>query len=551
MSESMLQEIGDLFAAAGAPLDMAQLRHYLNDDEEEEEESGGDEEEPAGASYDGKEGQASVHATEIGHADAADRGDKAAGGGRNGGAGLSISPSAPASNRQQQAATTRIKRAKPEAVLLQLVAPAPPVLARRSSVGTRTDWGSAKKSSSSSNSSVDNVVLRPLQVDCTWALLSHARNACPVGTVTSQMEAAARMERKQNKAKQAQVGGGYDGDEKYAFLLAQHAEAGLGGSSDVRQVAFTNASPQVVWEENDTDGFQPIDSDAAVGAAGAASSSSSSLPHWQGHGKGRDASGFGLQAGSELGMNDATQPLYITLMIKRRNHKKHHSHRWFFEAFAAASRQRSAWRLPYYFATDCGTLYAPYCLAELIAHMEANRHCAAATGHQRIMTTRDQADPLTLDPEGAAAGFLRRVQAFDFESGLCVFNGAHALAGFLPVVPGPCGLFRASAVTHAILTQVRQLCSSPAREDGLIQGNLKIAEDRILSYLLVLTSQAARGSSSGGGGDGDGGKALLEEEEEESPGGGAWETHWVSAVLIARNGQHDGYATMYYRANVS
>ena len=80
-------------------------------------------------------------------------------------------------------------------------------------------------------------------------------------------------------------------------------------------------------------------------------------------------------------------------------------------------------------ATDCGTLYAPYCLAELMTHMEANPHCAAATGHQRIMPRFDQRDPLSVEPETPLAGFLRQVQAFDFESGLCVFNGMHALAG--------------------------------------------------------------------------------------------------------------------------
>lgn len=72
---------------------------------------------------------------------------------------------------------------------------------------------------------------------------------------------------------------------------------------------------------------------------------------------------------------------------------------------------------PYYFATDCGTLYAPYCLAELLHHMERNRNCAAATAHQRIMSTEDQADPAAPMGETWAEGALRSVQAYDFESG--------------------------------------------------------------------------------------------------------------------------------------
>lgn len=150
-------------------------------------------------------------------------------------------------------------------------------------------------------------------------------------------------------------------------------------------------------------------------------------------------------------------------------------------------------------------MYAPYCLAELIAHLEANPDCAAATAHQRIMSPRDQADPDDRDAQPAVAAFLRRVQSFDFESGLVVFNGMHALAGFLPVVPGPCGMFRASAMSQRILERVRAICVNPTHKDGLVQGNLKIAEDRIVSYLLILGSRAER----------------------------AWETHWVSGRIIS------------------
>lgn len=55
------------------------------------------------------------------------------------------------------------------------------------------------------------------------------------------------------------------------------------------------------------------------------------------------------------------------------------------------------------------------------------------------MTFLDQAnpDPKDVSAEPAFAGMLRQVQAFDFESGLAVFNGIHALLGFLPVRAPP------------------------------------------------------------------------------------------------------------------
>ena len=69
----------------------------------------------------------------------------------------------------------------------------------------------------------------------------------------------------------------------------------------------------------------------------------------------------------------------------------------------------------------------------------ANARVAACCAHQRIMTFLDQAnpDPKDVSAEPAFAGMLRQVQAFDFESGLAVFNGIHALLGFLPVRAPP------------------------------------------------------------------------------------------------------------------
>lgn len=197
--------------------------------------------------------------------------------------------------------------------------------------------------------------------------------------------------------------------------------------------------------------------------------------------------------------------IFLTLLIKRDNAKKHHSHRWFFEAFAPLTRRRSGDRMKYYFATDCGTLYAPSMLVELIEHMDEAEDCAACCGHQRIMTFSDQSDPSLSKAETWSERFLRDVQAFDFESGLCVFNGVHSAMGFLPVIPGPCGLFRADAITDGMLREVREICTNPITKDGIVQGNLKIAEDRILSYLLLLV-----------------------------PGerGKQWETHWVPSTVF-------------------
>ena len=191
-------------------------------------------------------------------------------------------------------------------------------------------------------------------------------------------------------------------------------------------------------------------------------------------------------------------PLYLTVLIKKGNRKKSDSHNWFFGILAPLARLRAD--CEYYFTTDCGTLFAPSLLTRLAAHLAVHPRAGAATGHQRIMHAADVEGALNTSEEAT----LARIQSYDFESELCLFNGAHQLAGFLPVVPGPCGLFRASALPASLVATLRNVFASGAETDGLILANLKLAEDRVLSYLL-----------------------LVGDENGEN---GGWETHWLPSV---------------------
>ena len=71
-------------------------------------------------------------------------------------------------------------------------------------------------------------------------------------------------------------------------------------------------------------------------------------------------------------------------------------------------------------------------------------------------------------------------------------------------------LFTAIACAHIHTSQVRDICGTPAFQDGLVQGNLKIAEDRILSLLLVLLDKTGT----------DGSPTRT------------WETHWVVRLFV-------------------
>jgi chitin synthase len=75
---------------------------------------------------------------------------------------------------------------------------------------------------------------------------------------------------------------------------------------------------------------------------------------------------------------------------------------------------------------------------------------------------------------------------FDYESCLASFTGAFSLFGMLPVVPGPCGLYRYAAIRdEAVPFYIKTVASHPA-ECGILQANLNLAEDRVLSYAAVM-----------------------------------------------------------------
>ena len=62
----------------------------------------------------------------------------------------------------------------------------------------------------------------------------------------------------------------------------------------------------------------------------------------------------------------------------------------------------------------------------------------------------------------------------------------HASMQFLPVLPGPCAFFRASSISSNLLEKMASIVNSNSLKDGLIRGNLKIAEDRIPSFLVLV-----------------------------------------------------------------
>lgn len=176
----------------------------------------------------------------------------------------------------------------------------------------------------------------------------------------------------------------------------------------------------------------------------------------------------------------------ITVIIKANNRRKHNSHEWFLAetGFAEATRGK------YLFLTDAFTFYSEKCLYYLVKDLDKNKHLSGVTGRQRLMTREQQGSSESIFSFGC---ILRMIQLCDFEYANAGYNGAFSLGGLLPVIPGPCGLYRASdLLQNKVRNSYFDVVNKEPSETGLIEGNLRIAEDRILTYYAVTKTAEER-----------------------------------------------------------
>ena len=192
----------------------------------------------------------------------------------------------------------------------------------------------------------------------------------------------------------------------------------------------------------------------------------------------------------------------INLVLKRRNAKKINSHMWFFRGFAIATRYTFA------MTTDVGTIFDKDCIKRLVSYMQQHEQCGAVTGRQRVMSCTQQQDPTNPEDSNLLGSWLRRVQGWEFEAEHCGGKNLASAIGYLPVLPGPCAMFRTAAIQDHRLEEVRPdvqpavqgvlhgyftLASMKAYEVGLLLANLLIAEDRVPSLLVVFAPPSGDG----------------------------------------------------------
>jgi cellulose synthase/poly-beta-1,6-N-acetylglucosamine synthase-like glycosyltransferase len=175
---------------------------------------------------------------------------------------------------------------------------------------------------------------------------------------------------------------------------------------------------------------------------------------------------------------DDGRKVKISLLAKRDNRKKINAHDWMLSSFA------KNYKAEFVFLTDCGTLFEKDCLTLLVKELMRRPDCVAVSGRQRVMTAAQQQseDECFI---GIEASF-RAAQRYDYESSLAVYVGAFSLFGMLPVIPGPCGLYRYKTIEErAVPFYINSVGAHPG-ECGMLLANLNLAEDRVLSYAAVV-----------------------------------------------------------------
>ena len=132
------------------------------------------------------------------------------------------------------------------------------------------------------------------------------------------------------------------------------------------------------------------------------------------------------------GTATARQNFRVSVLIKKRNLRKHNSHEWFMAAFAKELACK------YILCTDCSTVFEKSMLAKLVAHLENNPGTSAVCGRQRVMSVKLQnegsgkflGNELMYAPKEY---LLRQIQTYDFEADHPVSKAVYGERSYLPV----------------------------------------------------------------------------------------------------------------------
>lgn len=190
----------------------------------------------------------------------------------------------------------------------------------------------------------------------------------------------------------------------------------------------------------------------------------------------------------------------ITCVVKGTNRKKHNSQEWFLRGFCPGVNPKLA------FLVDCGTCFDPYCVLYLKHCLDHEPGVIAVSGRARVMNVSRQSPDVAEgnclcmreDQTSCLCCFracLRNVQRYEMEATHSVDKPLFSAIGFLPVLPGPCVMMRYQNDDPEVQRNLLQafdwffdFVHQTPEVAQLIGANLILAEDRILSYAVPIST---------------------------------------------------------------
>lgn len=145
----------------------------------------------------------------------------------------------------------------------------------------------------------------------------------------------------------------------------------------------------------------------------------------------------------------------------------------------------------YLLQTDCGVIFDPYCVDLMVRRLEMDPNIAGTSCFQRVMSAEQQGEEPGEIWRSPINALLRISQQCHMEDAVFPTRLLNIMLGFAIVIPGCGGLYRRQALgsmEEGPIKKYFDLCIPPSEDDpkeGVILGNVRLAEDRILPTLAM------------------------------------------------------------------
>ncbi|OQR80535.1 chitin synthase (Chitin-UDP-GlcNac-transferase), partial [Thraustotheca clavata] len=166
--------------------------------------------------------------------------------------------------------------------------------------------------------------------------------------------------------------------------------------------------------------------------------------------------------------HDQVPPLQVVFALKEDNAGKLNSHLWFFNGFCAQVEPT------YTVLLDVGTLPTKSALYKLLGAMEVNLQVGGVCGEIAVS-----------QPLPNLTSLIISTQHYEYKISNILDKSTESCFGFISVLPGAFSAYRYKAIQGAPLQAYFKSLTTSMNDLGPFQGNMYLAEDRILCFELL------------------------------------------------------------------